>query len=235
MSEDLPPKIILASGSPRRRELLGQLGWRFEVLPAGINESAAQGEVPNDYVRRLSVEKALAVADQNVTADVNIIIGSDTTVVIDGEMLGKPRSDADVQGMLGKLSGQTHQVYTGVSTVIYPNAVKNGAEPLREACRELGFDPKIEERKLGGAHALIASYVVSTQVTFKNLSLAEVERYCATGEPFGKAGSYAIQGYAAAFVSSLQGSYSAVVGLPMYETNEMIKACSAFLMSELRS
>ncbi|MFP6862853.1 Maf family protein [Pseudomonas sp.] len=181
--------LYLASGSPRRRELLTQIAVPFLTQIAPIDENALPGESPIAYVERLARAKAQAgLAALAETADV-VVLGADTSVVLDGRILGKPADRDDALATLSALSGRTHQVLTAVALV----------------SRE-----RLESR------------VVTSQVTFRPLSQAEIEAYWASGEPQDKAGCYGIQGLAAVFVSQLHGSYSAVVGLPLCETAALL-------------
>lgn len=181
--------LYLASGSPRRRELLTQIGVPFLTQIAPIDENALPGEPPRAYVERLARAKAQAgLAALDAVPDARVL-GADTTVVLDGRILGKPADRADALATLQALSGRSHEVLTAVAL----------------ASRER-----------------LLSQVVTSQVTFRPLSQAEIEAYWASGEPQDKAGSYAIQGLAAVFVSHLQGSYSAVVGLPLCETAALL-------------
>nr|WP_298135717.1 Maf family protein [uncultured Pseudomonas sp.] len=181
--------LYLASGSPRRRELLTQIGLPFTTLTAPIDENLLPDEAPRAYVERLAREKAqagLALLEPSTDA---VVLGADTAVVLDGRILGKPASRDEAVATLSALSGREHQVLTAVALV--------AADKLRTC-------------------------VVASQVRFRQLTTAEIDAYWATGEPRDKAGSYAIQGLAAVFVSQLQGSYSAVVGLPLCETAELL-------------
>lgn len=181
--------LYLASGSPRRRELLTQIAVPFLTQIAPIDENALPGESPIAYVERLALSKAQAgLAALTDTADA-VVLGADTAVVLDGRILGKPTDRADALATLSDLSGRTHEVLTAVALVS-------------------------RERQV--------SRVVTSQVTFRALSQAEIEAYWASGEPQDKAGCYGIQGLAAVFVSQLQGSYSAVVGLPLCETAALL-------------
>jgi septum formation protein len=181
--------LYLASGSPRRRELLTQIAVPFLTQIAPIDENALPGESPITYVERLARAKAQAgLAALAETADV-VVLGADTAVVLDGRILGKPVDRDDALATLNALSGRSHQVLTAVALV----------------SRE-----RLESR------------VVTSQVTFRPLSQAEIEAYWASGEPQDKAGCYGIQGLAAVFVSQLLGSYSAVVGLPLCETAALL-------------
>ena len=191
--------LHLASRSPRRRELLAGLGYRFEVVPAAIDESRADGETPSRYVERMACEKAIAgLGNLDGPAGATggpapVVLGADTIVVVDGDVLGKPRDDAEALDHLARLSGRDHLVLTAV-------AVASGT-----AAR-----PKMELR------------LSRNRVWFRRLSAGEREAYRATGEPADKAGSYAVQGLAAAFVTRLEGSWSAVVGLPLHETADLL-------------
>lgn len=183
-------RLVLASASPRRAEILRNAGIAFVVRAALIDESPREGESPSDYVQRLALEKARAVADEDATAasqppdSPTIYIGADTTVVIGGEMLGKPDSEADARRMLRLLSGRVHEVHTGLTLIRRPRAWETVAEEI-------------------------------TRVTFAKLSDTEIESYVASGEPFGKAGGYAVQGIAARYVTRVEGCYFNVVGLPL--------------------
>lgn len=186
-----PIPLVLASASPRRRELLSQIGVCFETASADIDESVVAGESPAQYVARLALHKARAVAAERPDA---LVLGSDTAVVCDLQILGKPTDKADAIAMLQLLSGRQHQVMTAVALV-------DGS----------------------GAGLQARSVLVTTDVTFKRLTLDECERYWDSGEPQDKAGSYGIQGLGAVFVERVEGSYSAVVGLPLQQTAELLQ------------
>ncbi|MFT0517547.1 Maf family protein [Pseudomonas faucium] len=179
--------LYLASGSPRRRELLTQIGVPFTPVSAPIDETPLPGESAEAYVERLAVAKAEAgLASLGGPAPT---LGADTAVVLDGRILGKPENREHALAMLAELSGRAHQVLTAV-------AVSDG-----QRCQSL---------------------CVASNVRFRAISPAEAERYWASGEPVDKAGGYAIQGLGAVFVTGLEGSYSAVVGLPLSETAELL-------------
>ena len=184
------PALFLASASPRRRELLTQIGVPFSLLSVSIDETPGTAEAPDTYVQRLAREKALAGLAQ-VDQDSACVLGADTTVVLDQQILGKPADKADALAMLQALSGREHQVMTAI-------ALANGA----------GCEVRL----------------VCSRVRFRAIGIDEAERYWASGEPQDKAGGYAIQGWGAVFVSSLEGSYSAVVGLPLCETAQLLEA-----------
>jgi len=180
-------KIYLASASPRRKQLLSQLDVAFEQFATDIDESQVEGETVEAFVCRLAEEKALAgvvIAEQDYP-----VLGSDTIVVLNGQVLGKPTDQSDAIATLTALSGQTHQVMTAIA---FANKSK------------------------------VKSMLVTTEVTFKHLSQQEINDYCATKEPLDKAGSYGIQGGAGRFVTNLNGSYFAVMGLPLYETEKLL-------------
>ena len=184
------PSLVLASASPRRRELLDQLGLHYIIVPADIDETRRDCESPRDYVQRMAREKALVVAAR-YPGEGRAILAADTTVQIDGDVLGKPRDHFEGLAMLTRLSGRSHFVLTAVC--------------------------------LHGP-AGISSELVETRVDFVELSRATCEAYLATDEPWDKAGGYAIQGLAGAFVRSIHGSYSNVVGLPLCETWQLLRA-----------
>ena len=181
--------LYLASASPRRRELLTQIGVPFLTQVVPIDETPQAGESPATYVERLARAKAAAVLSILPERDDAVVLGSDTAVVLDGRILGKPVDRADALATLAALSAREHQVLTAVALISETRA---------------------------------AARVVTSTVRFKPLSQTQIEAYWATGEPRDKAGSYGIQGLAAVFVSQMQGSYSAVVGLPLCETAELL-------------
>jgi len=184
--------IYLASASPRRSELLRQIGVRFQVRPAEIAEDPRQGESPEAYVTRLAAEKAAAAAARLPPGDAHPVLAADTAVVLDGELLGKPAGAAEAAAMLERLSGRTHRVLTAVA--------------LLHAGR-------------------VDTALAASEVRFRATTAAERRAYCRTGEPFDKAGGYAIQGRAAVFIEHLSGSYSGVVGLPLFETAALLARC----------
>jgi septum formation protein len=181
------PVICLASMSPRRRELLAQIGVPHRVIAAHVDESLLQDEDPADYVARLARLKATTVLQRGEALPV---LAADTTVVLEGSLYGKPTGRADGLAMLTSLAGRTHQVLTAVAL-----ATGQG----------------------------VALRVNRSSVRFRNIERAEREAYWETGEPCDKAGSYAIQGYGAVFVAALTGSYSGVMGLPLFETAELLR------------
>ncbi|PYT93667.1 MAG: septum formation inhibitor Maf [Acidobacteria bacterium] len=175
-------KLILASASVRRAEILRDAGYHFSVLSSAVDETPFAGESPHDLVLRLAEAKAQLAAARAVGPA--IIIAADTEVVLDGRIFGKPRSSDDARRMLTKLSGRSHNVLTGVAVVRLPDAER-------------------------------ISFVETTRVEFAPLSDEEITRYLDTGEPYDKAGAYAIQGYAARYIPCIEGCYFNVVGLPL--------------------
>jgi septum formation protein len=190
--------LVLASASPRRRELLGNAGISFTVQAADIDERPLAGESPQDCVERLAREKALAVFQ---TRPRDYVLGADTIVVVDGAILGKPRDADDAAGMLRLLSGRTHAVITGVCVV----------NPVAGGQGSVASKPDL----------LTASE--TTLVTFGELSHDEIRDYVATGEPMDKAGAYAIQGIASRWIPRIEGDYSNVVGLPLALAYRMLR------------
>ena len=180
--------IILASGSPRRQELLRQLGISFRQQVAEIDENPGDNESARDYVARLALEKARAVRSQ-LGNDEPPVLGADTTVVVEGRVLGKPRDQAHAREMLQLLSGRRHQVFSAVALVGTREEVR-----VNESC-----------------------------VWFRTLSAEEIDAYWRTGEPRDKAGAYAIQGVGAIFIERLEGSYSGVMGLTLYDTAQLLQ------------
>lgn len=182
------PDIYLASQSPRRRELLAQIGIHCEVVSVDVPETRQVNESPEDFVQRLALDKARAgwqVSDQACP-----VLGADTIVVLGDRILGKPVSDEDAEAMLAALSGQTHTVMTAVAMI------KDEHQAIR---------------------------LNISQVTFRETTELERQAYIATGEPADKAGGYGIQGHAAVFIQQLQGSYSSVMGLPLFETGQLLE------------
>ena len=208
---ELPPgvRLLLASASPRRSELLRSVGLEFDIVPADIDESTQPGEQPAEYVERLSAEKARAIA-QRVGRDV-VVVAADTTVDIDGQVLEKPIDDTDAHRMLRLLSGRTHLVHTGVTVSWFPET------------RSPGTTRSFPETGSPGT----TTRVVETAVRFVDLTDSAIDWYLSTGEHAGKAGAYGIQGAAGAFVERIDGSVTNVIGLPLAETLAMIRATFA--------
>ena len=187
MNTALP--ILLASRSPRRRELLKQLEVSFTVSAANIDESITPGETPQDYVLRMAREKALAGTEQ--TAGLMPALGADTIVLLNGKVLGKPDSRAEAENMLQDLSGQTHHVYSSVAVALDPGNVLDTLN--------------------------------ITAVTFGEMPPEWIKQYCQGDEPMDKAGAYAVQGGAGQYISRIEGSYSGVMGLPLFETAVLLR------------
>jgi nucleoside triphosphate pyrophosphatase len=183
----MAPRLVLASQSPRRRELLEQLGIAFEVRPADADEAVLPGEAPRPYVLRVAREKARAVKG-------DVVLAADTSVVLDGAVLGKPDGPDDARRMLRALSGSRHEVLTAVCV-----------------------------RRASGALGVELDAVVSTAVRFATLTPAQIDWYVDTGEPLDKAGAYALQGKGGVLVAAVEGSVSNVIGLPLAETAELLR------------
>ena len=190
-----PVSLILASASPRRRELLGQLDVTFRVAPADIDEIIADGETPRDFVQRMAVEKAqtgFAQASASTPA-----LGSDTIVLLKGKILGKPGSRAEAVAMLESLSGQTHHVYSAVALAL--------------------------------EHDKVLETLNITEVTFAEMPFDWIKQYCQGDEPMDKAGAYAVQGGTGQYIRCIKGSYSGVMGLPLYETAVLLRQAGLLL------
>jgi septum formation protein len=198
---DPSAQLILASASPRRRELLGRLGIPFRVIPSDVTEAARAGESPAAYALRVAREKALDVAHRHPGC---WVLGADTIVTVDGQILGKPRDAADGHRMLTLLSGRAHQVMTAFVLV-------------------------------GRTGTVFASQVVTSQVAFRPLTDEQIHAYLATGEPFDKAGAYAVQGRGATLVERVEGSYTNVVGLPMDEVRDTLRAAGVSAVTGVAS
>jgi len=188
---DDSPHIILASSSPRRRELLRQIGVAFRVVAADVDETALPEEKPADYVVRVALDKAAAVWGR--TGGSLPVLAADTAVVLDGCILGKPADRAEAAAMLRRLSGRTHEVYSAV-------ALRLGAQRTADSLNV-------------------------TRVTFADLTPEWIEAYIDSGDPMDKAGAYGVQGGAAARIVRIEGSFSGVMGLPLFETSELLCRC----------
>jgi septum formation protein len=189
------PKLYLASASPRRLELLRLAGFAPEILKVDVPEVRAADETPEQYGLRVATAKAEAGFALLGAIDGAVVLGSDTEVILDGRVFGKPENAASAAEMLSTLSGRSHHVITAV------------AVRTRDCTRTL---------------------LHTSTVRFKTLSSREINAYIATGEPFGKAGAYAIQGVAATFIDELHGSYSSVMGLPIFETNALLNELGVY-------
>jgi septum formation protein len=182
--------LILASSSPRRSEILQAVGWPFEKLPVDLDETIKTNESPASYVERLALEKAQAAASKISSG---LTLGADTTVVVDSQVLGKPRDEDDAHRMLKSLSGRWHEVLTGVALV------------------------QVREEKTN------VSAVETTRVKFADMTDEEIAAYITTKEPMDKAGAYAIQGRAALFIEKIEGDYWNVMGLPIRLVYNLMK------------
>ena len=182
----MPVQIILASASPRRKELLDQIKVSYRIYPVNLDETPFPNETPLDYVQRVAAEKSAACMAQLKTE--TPVLAADTAVILGNVIMGKPKDQADALAMLTQLSGKTHRVYSAIS--------------LR-----------------GREHSQAVSI---TEVTFRHLTEQEMLDYWRSGEPLDKAGGYAIQGLGGVFVESIKGSFSGVVGLPLFETAQLL-------------
>jgi septum formation protein len=198
--------LVLASASPRRQELLRNAGILFEIQPSDISEEPLPDEKPQALVQRLAREKALAVSLRRPN---DPILGADTTVVIEDQILGKPRDGADASRMLRLLSGRTHQVITGVCVIAPLSGI---------------------QRPVSSEQVLVRSE--QTLVTMLEITDREIADYVATGEPMDKAGAYAIQGIASRWIPRIEGDYSNVVGLPVALVVRMLKESSQFSVNQ---
>jgi septum formation protein len=187
---DASHQIYLASRSPRRSELLAQIGIRFAALAADTDESRLGGESPDEYVRRVALEKARLVRGLLPDEDQRPVLAADTAVVLGDRTFGKPTDGDDAARMLRALSGRAHQVLTAVAVI-------------------------------SQARDWLA--VSESRVTFRSIRDDEIDRYCRSVEPLDKAGGYAIQGHGALFISHMEGSYSGVMGLPLFETGQLLE------------
>jgi septum formation protein len=213
MHQQIKPELILASSSPRRQELLREIGIPFQVHAANINEDQIAHEPPIAYALRLAREKAQIVAAQYPQS---YVLGADTIVVIDGEVLGKPQDHADAARMLRLLSGRAHEVTTAVSLIapstLSPSAVPSGT---------VAPFPVVPFTVVPGT--LAETRASTTKVYFREIAEAEIQQYVAGGEPMDKAGAYAIQGGASRWTDRIEGEFSNVVGLPLSLVTEMLK------------
>jgi septum formation protein len=194
MESSSNPLIYLASASPRRSALLDQIGVSHRVQPVDVDETARGDEAADHYVRRLAVLKAETLWLKLAAAQRQPVLGADTAVVLDDEILGKPRDEQDCMRMLKLLSARTHQVFTAVAL-----------------CASDGCQSRVNV----------------SEVTFRKLADEEIQRYWRSGEPADKAGAYAVQGRAALFIERIAGSYSGIMGLPLFETGELLAAVGA--------
>jgi len=193
------PTLYLASASPRRKQLLQQMGLNPQVLLTEVDETSLEHEQAEDYAMRLALDKAEAGKKVNDNGSQGWILGSDTCVLVDAMILGKPKNAEDAKAMMVLLSGRSHQVITAVSLV---------------QCQGSG----------------VLSCLSRSDVLFRQMSEQEIDDYWATGEPWDKAGGYAIQGRGAIFVESVSGSFSGVMGLPIYETAGLLKKAGFCLL-----
>ena len=189
-----PVDLILASASPRRRELLAQIGIAFRVVVADVDETVRRGETPAEYVVRLAHAKALDVLQREKPG--LPVLGSDTAVVLGSEILGKPRDRDEARAMLNRLSGNTHEVFSAVAVAV--------------------SEIEVHDR------------LNISRVTFAKLEPEWIESYCDTGDSMDKAGAYGVQGRAAERISRIEGSFSGVMGLPLFETSQLLEAIKCY-------
>lgn len=199
----MQPELVLASRSPRRREILSRLGISFSVRPGEVDEDGVKGKDPAELVERLALSKALAVAESRERA---LVIGADTIVVLDGEVLGKPADSMEAISMLERLQGRTHQVYSGLAVVEV-----EGGSPARKAV----------------GHRV-------TKVTMRPADREEIEWYVGTGEPLDKAGAYGIQDLGVLFVDRIEGCYTNVVGMSVPLLLQLTKQLGYALVRDFR-
>lgn len=193
--------LVLGSASPRRRELLAQIGIRFRVVVADVDESVLAGETPAEYVVRLARAKAIEVMRRE--GDTLPVMGADTAVILNGAILGKPSDREEAKAMLSRLSGNTHEVYSAVALAVSENQVLDRLN--------------------------------ITRVSFAELEPEWIESYCDTGDSMDKAGAYGVQGRAAERISRIEGSFSGVMGLPLYETSQLLESIKCYSSDTLET
>ena len=203
--------IHLASQSPRRRLLLEQIGIDYRVVDAPIDERMQPGESPERFVVRMACEKALAGVAAIGDRPAAPVLAADTAVVLEGQVMGKPRDEAHAMAMLGALSGKMHHVFSAVAMT-----------GIR--AHDAGHDRTDDDGSEQVASAALRVMTSVSRVWFREIPRDEIRAYCASSEPLDKAGAYAIQGRAAVFVTRLDGSFSGVMGLPLYETASLLRA-----------
>ena len=218
MHQPKKPELILASSSPRRQELLREIGIPFQVHAANINEDQTLGESPIEYALRLAREKAQAVAAQYPQS---YVLGADTIVVIDGEVLGKPKDHADAERMLRLLSGREHEVTTAVSLIAPNFAAPSIPSPSTAAPNTVTSETVAPNLVAQGT--LVETRASTTKVYFREITETEIQQYVAGGEPMDKAGAYAIQDGASRWTDRTEGEFSNVVGLPLSLVTEMLR------------
>lgn len=193
--------LVLGSASPRRRELLAQIGIRFRVVVADVDESVLAGETPAEYVVRLARAKAIEVMRRE--GDTLPVMGADTAVILNGAILGKPSDREEAKAMLSRLSGNTHEVYSAVALAVSEDEVLDRLN--------------------------------ITRVSFAELEPEWIESYCDTGDSMDKAGAYGVQGRAAERISRIEGSFSGVMGLPLYETSQLLESIKCYSSDTLET
>lgn len=202
--------IYLASTSPRRRELLRQLGVRFELLDIEVDETVGEQESASEYVQRVAAQKAIQALSMSDRKN-GLILSADTCIALDQAIIGKPKNRQHGLGILESLSGRTHYVYTAVSVC--------GTEEL---CNKKASALVVKLQALDSGRIVLTA-LNKNEVRFRGTTNNERESYWATNEPEGKAGAYAIQGLGAMFIEQIIGSYSGIMGLPLYETEQLLR------------
>ncbi|WP_127588550.1 Maf family protein [Paenibacillus koleovorans] len=226
--------LILASTSPRRRELIQVLGRPVRIMGSNADETVEPGTAPADIVQELSLRKAAAVLEQLEPEAEGILIGSDTIVVLNGEVLGKPTDAEDAKRMLRRLQGNVHEVYTGVASV-HVGLAKAHAEGRNQWSRYAGWKEhpiayrgltgqyQVHTAPLAGGLPMAAVGHTVSRVTFGPMSEAEIDAYVQSGEPMDKAGSYGVQGLGSVYIEKIEGDFYSVMGLPLNLLYRMLK------------
>lgn len=214
--------LVLASSSPRRQELISMLGLPVRIMPSGADEHTPENWSPREIVEELSMRKAIAVKQELTQSpgESSIIVGSDTIVVLNGQVMGKPADEQDAERMLRQLAGNIHEVYTGVCCVRSSGGSAGTSVRAHEidglgAATSLGSigEYRVVSESLDGQPELIVGYTLS-KVAFRAMSEDEIRAYVRTGDPLDKAGSYGIQGLGAVFIEKIEGDFYSVMGLP---------------------
>lgn len=220
-------KLVLASGSPRRKELLEQVNLTFEVIKSEGEEIIPDDEEfnPENIVMSLAKQKAVEVFER-INETNTLVLGADTVVVHNNEILGKPKSVDDAYNMISSLSGDTHEVYTGVSIAI---KIDKGIELRTIREKTLDIDGELEVKNKDDKTIIIISTYVMTKVKVRKMSDEQIKEYISTDEPYDKAGGYGIQGSFAVNIKEIQGDYYNVVGLPINTVYEIIERFNEML------
>lgn len=222
-----PRTLILASSSPRRHELIQTFRLPVLLAPSYADESVEPSTAPEDIVMQLSLRKAFA-SKTNLDRSVDgMIIGSDTIVVLNGEVMGKPENEQDAARMLSLLQGRTHEVYTGVACIdsqLTQSAIEYIPNPDNTHSSDVASHYRIVSENADGKPGVVVGYTVS-KVTFRPMSVEEIAMYISTGEPNDKAGAYGVQGRGALFIEKIEGDFYSVMGLPLSLLYQMLLKC----------